>query len=214
MQIALSNNKVMRAIGGQVQGPPEFLLRNPSPGPHGLRSRSGRKQSRTRAWKRPCRPSTRNSAAALMWQRVDAPNNYNRFDGLGLLLPFDDREDIGTFQAKLSKVTATGGQFSLTHEVDYDEDQPVQQHLDGLSGRLERETHRRNAATVVARQRHRVQPHCRARGKAGAIQRRRARPHQYRHRPGRFRNRRAESHQRRGNEPTGNCTSPTGTSTP
>ena len=26
MQIALTNNKVMRTIGGQVQGPPEFML--------------------------------------------------------------------------------------------------------------------------------------------------------------------------------------------
>ena len=29
IQIALKNNKVMRNIGGQVQGPPDFLLRNP-----------------------------------------------------------------------------------------------------------------------------------------------------------------------------------------
>ena len=29
IQIALKNNRVMRNIGGQVQGPPDFLLRNP-----------------------------------------------------------------------------------------------------------------------------------------------------------------------------------------
>ena len=38
MQIALKNNKVMRNIGGQVQGPPDFLLRNPEAGPDDLRS--------------------------------------------------------------------------------------------------------------------------------------------------------------------------------
>ena len=29
MQTALKNNKVMRNIGGQIQGPPDFILRNP-----------------------------------------------------------------------------------------------------------------------------------------------------------------------------------------
>ncbi len=29
IQTALKNNKVMRTIGGQVQGPPDFILRNP-----------------------------------------------------------------------------------------------------------------------------------------------------------------------------------------
>ena len=54
-----------------------------------------------------------------MWQRVDAPNNWYRFDGLGLVLPYVDREDIGTFEAKLSKMTATGGEFCISHDVDY-----------------------------------------------------------------------------------------------
>ena len=48
MQIALRNNKVMRNIGGQVQGPPDFILRNPETGPDDLRSGHGREQSADR----------------------------------------------------------------------------------------------------------------------------------------------------------------------
>ena len=62
MQIALTNNRVMRTIGGQVQGPPEFLLRNPSWSPR-FTIPPWPRATRTRAWKRPCRPSIRSSAA-------------------------------------------------------------------------------------------------------------------------------------------------------
>ena len=41
-----------------------------------------------------------------------------------MLVIFADvsEHDIGKFQAQLSKVAATGGQFSLTHTVAYDKD--------------------------------------------------------------------------------------------
>ena len=124
----------------------------------------------------------------------------HRFDGLALLLPYVDREDIGTFQAKLSKMTATGGEFSLTHDVDYAKTNLFNNVLTGYPADWNVKLDGRDAATVVAGRRHRVQPDCRARGKAGAIQRRGARADQHRHRPGRFRDRRAESRQRRGND--------------
>jgi outer membrane protein TolC len=118
VQIALSNNKVMRTIGGQVQGPPEFILRNPQLVPTVYDPALAESNPNTGVEAALSAFDTQFSSS-LLWQRVDAPNNYNRFDGLGLLLPYVDREDIGAFQAKLSKMTATGGEFSLTHDVDY-----------------------------------------------------------------------------------------------
>ena len=119
VQVALTNNKVMRSIGGQVQGPPEFILRNPALVPTVYDPALAESNPNTGVEAALSAFDTRFSSS-LMWQRVDSPNNWNRFDGLALLLPFEDREDIGAFQAKLSKMTATGGEFSLTHEVDYD----------------------------------------------------------------------------------------------
>ena len=87
---------------------------------------------------------------------------------------------MGKFQAKLSKVTATGGQFSLTHNVAYDKDRfhyprSVRTRL-RLSVRLERESRGRDAAAVVAGRRRAVQPDCRAGRDAGSLQRRDDRP--------------------------------------
>ena len=45
MQIALKNNKVMRNIGGQVQGPPDFIDPQPGGGSDDLRSGIGRERS-------------------------------------------------------------------------------------------------------------------------------------------------------------------------
>ena len=60
---ALTNNKIMRSIGGQVQGPPDFILRNPEQCPR-FTIRPLPKAIRAAAWKRHCRRSTRNSASA------------------------------------------------------------------------------------------------------------------------------------------------------
>jgi len=118
VQIALTNNRVMRTIGGQVQGPPEFLLRNPQLVPTVYDPALAESNPNTGV-EAALSAFDVQFSSSLMWQRVDAPNNYNRWDGLALLLPYDDREDIGTFEAKLTKMTATGGVFSISHDVDY-----------------------------------------------------------------------------------------------
>jgi len=118
VQIALTNNKVMRSLGGQVQGPPEFILRNPALVPTVYDPALAESNPNTGVEAALSAFDTQFSSS-LGWQRVDSPNNFDRFDGLGLILPYVDREDIGAFQAKLSKVTATGAEFSVSHEVDY-----------------------------------------------------------------------------------------------
>jgi outer membrane protein TolC len=118
VQIALTNNRVMRTIGGQVQGPPDFLLRNPQLVPTVYDPALAESNPNTGVEAALSAFDTRFNAS-LMWQRVDSPNNWYRFDGLGLVLPFEDREDIGAFNATLSKTTATGAEFSISHDVDY-----------------------------------------------------------------------------------------------
>ena len=87
MQIALTNNKVMRSIGGQVQGPPEFILRNPQLVPTVYDPALAESNPNTGVEAALSAFDTQFSSS-LMWQRVDAPNNWWRFDGLGLLLPY------------------------------------------------------------------------------------------------------------------------------
>ena len=111
--------------------------------------------------------------------------------------------DIGKFQAQLSKVAATGGQFSLTHTVAYDKDRflypstatPPYAYPSDWNVNLQAELRQPllQGAGVA------VQPHCRAGGTAGPIQRRSDCADQHRHRPGRLRGQRAEPGQRRGN---------------
>lgn len=81
VQIALTNNRVMRSIGGQVQGPPEFLLRNPSLVPTVYDPALAESNPNTGVEAALSAFDTQFSSS-LMWQRVDAPNNYNRWDGL------------------------------------------------------------------------------------------------------------------------------------
>ena len=77
MQIALKNNKVMRNIGGQVQGPPDFITAQPGDRPDDLRSGLGREQSShghgggVVGVRRPI------AARSLTWEKIDTPQNVN-----------------------------------------------------------------------------------------------------------------------------------------
>ena len=63
MEIALKNNKVIRNIGGSVQGPPDFITRNPEAVADDLRSGHRREQPRGGVEVR-WRTSTRSSTPA------------------------------------------------------------------------------------------------------------------------------------------------------
>jgi len=121
MQIALSNNRVMRNIGGQVQGMPDFLLRNPELAPTIYGPALAEANPRTGAEAALSAFDTQLSSS-VTWGMTDAPQNISGDPNLTILFPRVSEHDQGSFQAKLSKVTATGGQFSLTHNVIYDLD--------------------------------------------------------------------------------------------
>lgn len=121
MQIALNNNKVMRNIGGQIQGPPDFLLRNPEAAPTMYGPALAEANPRTG-------PEAALAAfdaqwvTSLSWLRGDAPQNVNPvFTQQGFFASISEH-DQAKFQTQLQKVTATGGQFSLTHNLAYDSD--------------------------------------------------------------------------------------------
>ena len=65
---ALTNNKIMRTIGGQIQGPPEFHYSAWEAVPR-FTIRPLPRAIPAAAWKRPCRPSTRSSASARFGTR-------------------------------------------------------------------------------------------------------------------------------------------------
>ncbi len=117
MRIALTKNKVMRNIGGSVQGPPEFLLRNPEVAPTIYDVGLAESNPRTG-------PEAALSAfdaqlsSSLTWERLDTPKNVSA--AYALIYPTVAQDDLGTFQAKLSKTNMTGGTMSLSHVVAYD----------------------------------------------------------------------------------------------
>jgi outer membrane protein TolC len=119
MQIALKNNKVMRNISGQVQGPPDFLTRNPEVAPTIYDPALAESNPRTSA-EAALSAFDAQLSTALTWERDDTPLNVN--PGLAFLSPTVNADDLGTFQARLQKVTATGGTFALSHSVEYRRD--------------------------------------------------------------------------------------------
>ncbi len=116
IRIALTNNRVMRNIGGQVQGPPDFIARNPEVVPTIYGPAIAESNPRTG-------PEGALSAfdaqltSSVTWEKRDVPQNVS--PGYAFIFPNVSQQDLGTFQAKISKVAATGGQFSLTHNVAY-----------------------------------------------------------------------------------------------
>ena len=117
MRLALMNNKVMRNISGQVQGPPDFITRNPELAPTIYDPAIAESDPRVG-------PEAALSAfdaqvsASLTWEKLFTPQNVR--PGYAGFFPNIANDDLGTFQAKLSKIAATGGQFSLAHNVAYD----------------------------------------------------------------------------------------------
>jgi outer membrane protein TolC len=117
IQLALKNNKVMRNIGGQVQGPPDFITRNPEVAPTIYDPALAESNPRTG-------PEAALSMfdaqlqTSLTWEKQDAPQNINP-SWWSVYSSVND-QDLGTFQTRLQKTAASGGTFALSHSVAYD----------------------------------------------------------------------------------------------
>lgn len=119
IQIALKNNKVMRNIGGQVQGPPDFITRNPEVAPTIYDPAMAESDPRTG-------PEAALSAfdaqlqASVTWDSTDAPQNVG--PGFTSFFPNVSQHDLGNFQMKVQKTTAVGSILSLGEYTAYDRD--------------------------------------------------------------------------------------------
>jgi len=117
IQIALTNNKVMRTIGGQVQGPPDFLVRNPELAPTIYDPALAESNPRTGV-EGALAAFDAQLSTSVTWEKLDTPQNLK--PEYSFIFPTVQQDDLGTFQARLSKIAATGGQFAITHNVKYD----------------------------------------------------------------------------------------------
>lgn len=124
IQIALANSRVMKNLGAQVQAPtaPEFLLRSPEMAPT-IYDPAIVESDPQRGPEAALAAFDAQLSALVNWQKTDEPQNINT----GLLGPSPfasffrtvNQQDVGTFQAQLAKVNATGGVSSITHEWMY-----------------------------------------------------------------------------------------------
>ncbi len=123
MRIALENSKVIRNLGGVSFGPsgsagdPSTLLTQPSLIPSVYDP--ARVESDPRYGVEGVLSAfDAQFNASVLWQKATTPQN--RFSTPSLFGPSVTVQDLGTFQAQLSKTTVTGGTFALTHDVGYE----------------------------------------------------------------------------------------------
>ncbi len=120
VRTALANNKVIRNIGGQIQGAPSFILSNLGGAPTIYDPAIAESDPRA-GTEAALAAFDAQFASSVLWERADTPENVNPLlANIGSANIYE--HDIGKFQAQLSKTSATGGQFSLTQTVNYDKD--------------------------------------------------------------------------------------------
>jgi outer membrane protein TolC len=122
---ALTNNKIMRTIGGQVQGPPEFLLRNSEAVPSIYDPALAESNPRSGVEAALSAFDTQFSISSV-WDKTDTPSYtvFPIFDAAtqtAILAPTAQLQlqDTNSFQAQLQKTNATGGTFSLRNITSY-----------------------------------------------------------------------------------------------
>jgi outer membrane protein TolC len=118
VQFALTNNKVMRTLGGQVLAgvPPDFLLRNPQLAPTIYDPALVETNPRTGVEAALAAFDTQFSAVTR-WEKFDEPRNIGGF--FTQFQPAARLEDVGTFQAQLRKTNVVGGTSTLSHDWIY-----------------------------------------------------------------------------------------------
>ena len=112
VQIALANNKIMRNIGGQIQGPPDFILRNPQGTPTIYDPALVESDPRGGVEGALAAFDTQFRSLA-QWQRVDQPLNTRAIEGV---FAQTQNNMTATFQNRLQKTTAAGGTVAFSHD--------------------------------------------------------------------------------------------------
>ena len=117
IRIALENGKVMRSIGGQVQGPPTLLTSNPTSAPTIYDPAIVETDARfgVNAGLSLFDPQLNSD---LFWERNHEPRNVNPADAFSI--PTELAQDLAQFDTTLSKTTADGTVLSLSTTTAYD----------------------------------------------------------------------------------------------
>ncbi len=119
VRFALQNAKVMRQIGGQVQGPPTFITSNPAAAPTIYDPAITETDARFGV----------NAGLSLFdpqwttdvfWERNHEPRNVNATDVAEGVIPGELNQDLFGFDSTLSKTTATGMVLSVGNTTNYD----------------------------------------------------------------------------------------------
>ncbi len=111
---ALTNSKVIRQVGGQVQGAPDVILRNPD-GVSTIYDPALAESNPRGGVEAALSAFDAQFSTGLFWEKNDTPKNlYYTYSGSVFL------QDTGTFQTKVQKTAATGATWSLSHNVVYD----------------------------------------------------------------------------------------------
>lgn len=117
VQYALANAKVMRSIGGQVLQTPTQLLRFPD-GARTVYDPALTESNPRLGTEAALAAFDAQFSTSMFWERNERPLNL-----AGFLTSFTNPialQDLGTFQAQLSKTAATGGQFTLRQNTQYE----------------------------------------------------------------------------------------------
>ncbi len=116
VRYALANSRVMRSLGGRILGPPVFVVLNPEIVPTIYDPAIAESNPRMGVEAALSAFDTQ-FTSSVFWEKNDAPQNYQA----NPYFPDVFRQDVGSFQAQLRKTAATGGTWSLTHNVNYDQ---------------------------------------------------------------------------------------------
>jgi len=114
VRIALANNKVMRAVGGNVTGPPDVVARNPELVPTIWDPAIAESDPRTGV-EAALSAFDAQLHSVAQWQKFHEPRNVQSFN----IFPQIRNDDNGTFQNQLRKTAATGATFALSHDLLY-----------------------------------------------------------------------------------------------
>ncbi|MGA2258251.1 MAG: hypothetical protein ABSG53_26595, partial [Thermoguttaceae bacterium] len=128
IRTALENGKVLRSIGGQVQGPPTLLTANPTAVPTIYDPAIVETDARfgINAGLSLFDPQWNTD---LFWERNHEPRNVNPADAFSI--PTELAQDVAQFDTTLSKTTAYGAVLSVSNSTSYDleRDNPTVQFL-------------------------------------------------------------------------------------
>ena len=127
IRYALQNSKVMRTLGGQVQGPgaPEFLTQNldllpPGPGSPVTIYDTAMTQTDARIGEQAALSAfDAQLTTDVFWERNHEPQDALNL-GLPQFFPTVLLQDTAQFQTEVTKTTASGTQISLQHNLAYD----------------------------------------------------------------------------------------------